>query len=62
LIQGFHNAINFCANAYTTLGYGDVVLEKQWQNIGPIIAICGMFCFAWTTGTLVAIAGTRSIK
>jgi Ion channel len=56
LIKGFHNAVYFCANAYTTLGYGDVTLEKDWQNVGPMIAVSGMFCFAWTTGALAAIA------
>lgn len=56
LIKGFHDAVNYSANAYTTLGYGNVTVEKQWQNIGPIIAVSGTLCFAWTTGVLVAIA------
>lgn len=49
------DAIYFCANAYTTVGYGTVDLEQHWRNITPIIAICGLFSFAWTTSSLVSI-------
>jgi hypothetical protein len=55
LIARVHDAIYFCANAYTTLGYGTVALETQWRNISPIIAISGLFTFAWTTSTLVDV-------
>ena len=49
------DALYFCANAYTTLGYGTVDLGPQWRNISPIIAISGLFTFAWTTSSLVSI-------
>jgi hypothetical protein len=49
------DALYFCANAYTTLGYGTVDLGVNWRNISPIIAISGLFTFAWTTSTLVNI-------
>ena len=49
------NAFYFCANAYTTMGYGTVDLDLQWRNITPIIAISGLFTFAWTTSSLVTI-------
>jgi hypothetical protein len=49
------DAIYFCANAYTTLGYGTVDLGPHWRNISPIIAISGLFTFAWTTSSLVSI-------
>jgi hypothetical protein len=39
LIPHAYDAIFFCANAYTTLGYGSVDLEAHWRNIVPIIAI-----------------------
>ena len=47
------NAIYFCANAYTTMGYGAVDLGMQWRNITAVIAISGLFTFAWTTSSLV---------
>jgi Ion channel len=49
------NAIYFCANAYTTMGYGAVDLDLQWRNITPVIAISGLFTFAWTTSSLVTM-------
>ena len=49
------DAIYFCANAYTTMGYGAVDLSQQWRNITPIIAISGLFTFAWTTSSLVTM-------
>ncbi len=54
-IQKAHDAIYFCANAYTTLGYGSVDLDPVWRNISPIIGISGLFTFAWTTSVLVTI-------
>jgi hypothetical protein len=47
------DAIYFCANAYTTMGYGAVDLSNQWRNITAVIAISGLFTFAWTTSSLV---------
>jgi hypothetical protein len=55
LILRAGDAIYFCANAYTTLGYGTVDLGANWRNISPIIAISGLFTFAWTTSSLVSI-------
>ena len=55
LIPRAYNAFYFCANAYTTLGFGSVDLDAHWRNIAPIIAISGMFSFAWTTSALVSV-------
>jgi hypothetical protein len=55
LIARVHDSIYFCANAYTTLGYGAVALEQPWRNISPVIAISGLFTFAWTTSVLVNV-------
>jgi len=55
LILKANDAIYFCANAYTTLGYGAVDLDPLWRNISPIIGISGLFTFAWTTSALVGV-------
>jgi hypothetical protein len=49
------DALYFCANAYTTMGYGTVDLNQLWRNITPVIAISGLFTFAWTTSSLVTM-------
>ena len=54
------DAIYFCANAYTTLGYGSVDLGPYWRNISPIIAMSGLFTFAWTTSALVDVVSVHS--
>jgi hypothetical protein len=55
LIVKAADSFYFCANAYTTMGYGTVDLSTQWRNITPVIAISGLFTFAWTTSSLVAM-------
>src|SRR5271167_895362 len=59
LIAHINDAIYFCANAYTTLGYGNVDLGPHWRNISPIIGISGLFTFAWTTSALVDVVATH---
>jgi hypothetical protein len=53
------DSIYFCANAYTTLGYGTIDLGANWRNISPVIAISGLFTFAWTTSSLVGMVSTH---
>jgi Ion channel len=60
LIERIRDSIYFCANAYTTVGYGQVALEDKWRNISPIIAFSGLFTFAWTTSSLVDLVRAHS--
>jgi len=60
LVVRASDAIYFCANAYTTLGYGTVDLGPYWRNISPIIAMSGLFTFAWTTSALVDVVSSHS--
>ncbi|HMD10380.1 MAG TPA: potassium channel family protein [Candidatus Acidoferrum sp.] len=59
LIAHINDAIYFCANAYTTLGYGNVDLGPHWRNIAPIMGISGLFTFAWTTSALVTVVSAH---
>jgi len=60
LIPRAQDAFFFCANAYTTVGYGVVDLEPHWRNISPMISISGLFTFAWTTSSLVNVVGAHA--
>src|SRR5271156_1520576 len=60
LIPHAYDAIYFCANAYTTLGYGNVDLDAHWRIISPIIGISGLFTFAWTTSALVDVVASHN--
>jgi hypothetical protein len=60
LIVRAYDALYFCANAYTTLGFGNVDLSTHWRIISPIIGISGLFTFAWTTSALVEVVAGHS--
>jgi hypothetical protein len=60
LITDAQNAVYFCANAYTTLGYGTVDLDPHYRIISPIIGLSGLFTFAWTTGAMVSIVQSHN--
>ena len=57
LVSDYHVAVYFSANTYTTLGMGSMVLPHAWHELCPIIAISGLFTFAWTTSELFNIVG-----
>jgi hypothetical protein len=40
------------------MGYGTVDLNILWRNITPVIAISGLFTFAWTTSSLVTMVAS----
>jgi Ion channel len=59
LIAHAYDALYFCANAYTTLGYGNVDLGAHWRNLSPIVGISGLFTMAWTTSALVGVVSSH---
>jgi hypothetical protein len=59
LVPHAYDAINFAANAYTTLGFGNVDLTNHWRIIAPVIGISGLFTFAWTTSVLANIVSSH---
>jgi hypothetical protein len=59
LVKHALDAMYFCANAYTTLGMGSLDVDYHWRNITPVIAISGLFTFAWTTSALVDVVASN---
>jgi hypothetical protein len=59
IVKHAYDAIYYCANAYTTLGMGSLDIDTNWRNISPIIAISGLFTFAWTTSALVDVVSSN---
>jgi hypothetical protein len=57
LIPDRRTSLYFTANSYTTLGYGGMPLGFGWRELGPMMAICGLFTFAWTTGVMFNVVG-----
>jgi len=47
----------YTGETYTTLGYGDVLLPKEWRQLALFISMSGLLSFGWSTGVLVNIVG-----
>jgi voltage-gated potassium channel Kch len=48
-------ALYFSTVTYTTLGYGDVVVEGRWRLLTSLEAANGIIMFGWTTALIVAV-------
>ncbi len=53
-IAGLEPALYFSIVTYTTLGYGDVVLNESWRLLASFEAANGIIMFGWTTALIVA--------
>jgi hypothetical protein len=49
------SSIYFAFVNYTTLGYGDVIPNKEWQLLGPITAMNGILMFGWSTAVIFEV-------
>jgi hypothetical protein len=57
LVPDVRNSLYFTANSYTTLGYGGMPLGMGWRELSPMMAISGLFTFAWTTSVMFNVVG-----
>ena len=48
----YHSAVNF-----TTLGYGDIVMDHPWRILGAMEAISGILMLGLSTATLSNVFG-----
>lgn len=46
----YHSAVNFAS-----LGYGDIVMTKNWKLLGPLEAVNGVLMLGMTAAALMAI-------
>ena len=49
------DALYFSIVTFTTLGYGDIVLNEQWRLLASIQAAGGIIIFGWSTAIIVAV-------
>ena len=54
-ISSLEEALYFSTVTYTTLGYGDVVLDESWRILASFQAANGVIMFGWTTALIVAV-------
>ena len=53
VIEDFEKAMYFSVVTYTTLGYGDITLERYWRLLGSFQAANGIIIFGWSTAIIV---------
>jgi hypothetical protein len=53
-IQGFEKALYFSMVTFTTLGYGEIVLEERWRLLSSFEAANGILMFGWSTAIVIA--------
>ncbi|MHC5096111.1 MAG: potassium channel family protein [Planctomycetota bacterium] len=54
-IEGVEQAFYFSMVTFTTLGYGDVVLQERWRLLASFEAANGIILFGWTTAIVMAV-------
>jgi len=54
-IQSLEPAFYFSMVTFTTLGYGDIVLDESWRLLASFQASTGILMFGWTTAILIAV-------
>lgn len=51
----FESALYFSTATYTTVGYGDLTLPKDWRILGAIEGANGIILLGWSTAFFVSI-------
>ena len=54
-IKDLEPAFYFSMVTFTTLGYGDIVLDESWRLLASFEAATGIIMFGWTTAILIAV-------
>jgi hypothetical protein len=55
LFQDFEASVYYSLVTYTTVGYGDVVLPREWRLMGTSEALVGILMTAWSTALLIGV-------
>ncbi|MEL7546383.1 MAG: potassium channel family protein [Pseudomonadota bacterium] len=54
-IDGWEPALYFSASTFTTVGFGDLVLDKNWRLFSAIESANGFLLIGWSTAFLVTV-------
>jgi len=54
------SAFYFSAVTYTTTGYGDLVLPKEWRLVGGVEALTGILMCGWSAAFFFAVVSRIS--
>lgn len=62
VFENTETALYFALVAYTTLGFGDIVLPEQWRLLSGFAAANGFLAFGWSTAFQVELLRELSRK
>ena len=51
----FEPSLYFSLVSYSTLGFGDIVLDHHWRLLSGMAAANGLLCFGWSTAYMVEL-------
>ena len=54
-IDEIEPAIYFSMVTFTTVGYGDIVIDDHWRLLASFEAANGIIMFGWTTAIVIAV-------
>ena len=60
-LHDFESALYFSTTSFTTMGYGDVVLDHRWRLLGAIEGANGLLLFGWSTAFLISVTGRMRV-
>jgi len=55
------SALYFSTASFTTMGYGDIVLDHKWRLLGAIEGANGLLLFGWSTAFLISVTGRMRV-
>jgi hypothetical protein len=56
-LSTFERALYFSTVTYSSVGYGDVLLGKDWRILGAIEGATGILMIGWSTAFIVSLLG-----
>lgn len=56
-MRTLEEALYFSASSFTTVGYGDIVLESRWRLVAALEGVSGFLLIGWSTAFLVSVIG-----
>jgi hypothetical protein len=53
--RDFESALYFSTVTYSSIGYGDLLMPKQWRILGAIEGAAGIVMLGWSTAFIVTL-------
>lgn len=54
-LPSIEEALYFSTVTFTTVGYGDIVLGREWRQLATFEAMNGWIIFGWATALIMAV-------